>query len=147
MKNACRLTILLWTLLLIPTFAMAAPGRSGVAPSDAEWQIAIASSEAGSCSQVGHEDDRVTLESDPADDIPVACEDFLPFGGEPVVQSSSIVTSHTLHSHPTRNPVRPGYLPDRTPVYHLPAQGRHHTRPPCNVSVPRPAGARARLTC
>ena len=150
MKKACRLAILMSMLLCVLAFVMATPGYAealGVAPSDAEPRIAIARSGAGSCSQVGHEDDQVTLESDPADDIPVACEDLAPFVGEPVVQSSSIVTSHTLPSHPTRDPVRPGYLPDGTPVYRLPAHGRHPVRSPCNVSVPRPTGARARLTC
>ena len=147
MKRACRLTIPLSTLLCASAFAMTAPGDTealGVAPSATEWQIAIAGFDAGPCSQATIEDGPGTHEGDPTDGISVACED-ISIEQRPV--DTTIVTPRPDDGRSTDDPIRPGYMPDGAPIYRLRAHGRHQTRSPCNVSVPLPTGARARLTC
>jgi hypothetical protein len=138
MKRACRLAIVL-TTLLYPDFATAAPGQLV-----ARHAENLVTNYAGA------------PESDPTDGISVACEDtsvesndivdasdvgIAVFGAQPAVQRSVVIpgdaggylagrlrpspprstmaTSHTHHVHSTGEPVRPGYMPDGTPVYLL----------------------------
>jgi len=127
MKRACRLAIVLSTLLYAPAFATAAPGDgiSGVCEG-----TSVESNDIADASDVGIAVFGAAMTADDPCTSPTQ-----PFGIgiavgyhgvkqpaahlRPDAPRSTIATSHAYHGHSAGEPVRPGYMPDGTPIYLL----------------------------